>query len=77
MQGCFAVLRGPFGADVGLRGVNIDGTAEFKGLRPGLHTLLVFAPNQPVIAKPGLLVKTGETTTVEVDIPAPPAADGK
>lgn len=69
VQGSFAVLRNAAGADVGLVGIPIEGTVDFKGLAAGVHTLLLYVPNRAVIVREGVTLVAGETTALTVDVP--------
>ncbi len=69
VQGSFAVVRDAAGADVGLHGIPIEGTVEFKGLAAGVHTLLLYVPNEAVIVRTDIVLVAGETTALTVVVP--------
>ena len=69
VQGSFAVLRDPAGADVGLHGIPLEGTVAFKGLGAGAHTLLLYVPNRAVIVREAIALVAGETTALTVVVP--------
>ena len=66
IQGVFVLVRDASGAEVAFEGVRLDGTFTAKGLRPGVHTLLVYPRNQHVQVVGGVVVRAGEPTPIAV-----------
>jgi len=69
VQGSFAVLRDASGADVGLHGIPLEGTVTFEGLAAGVHTLLLYVPNEPVIVHAGIALAANTVTPLTVTVP--------